>query len=61
MNNGRTTVDWDSLDPNRTLEDIVIEALRTVAIPSSRRSTRRDKRPFVTSYQLASIILRSSM
>lgn len=55
-NNGKRSNDWDLLDPERSLDEIVVEALKTVVIPSSRRLTRRDKRPFVTSYQLASII-----
>jgi hypothetical protein len=54
--NGKRSNDWDLLDPERSLDEIVVEALKTVVIPSSRRLTRRDKRPLVTSYQLASII-----
>lgn len=53
---GKISNDWDLLDPERSLDEIVVEALKTVVIPSSRRLTRRGKRPFVTSYQLATII-----
>jgi len=53
---GKISNDWDLLDDKKSLEEIVVEALRTVDIPNSRRSTRKDKRPFVTTYQLASII-----
>jgi hypothetical protein len=55
-NSGKRSNDWDLLDPERSLDEIVVEALKTVVIPSSRRLTRRGKRPFVTSYQLATII-----
>jgi hypothetical protein len=48
-NSGKRSNDWDLLDPERSLDEIVVEALKTVVIPSSRRLTRRDKRPFVTS------------
>jgi len=39
---GTRSNDWDLLDPERSLDEIVVEALKTVVIPSSRRLTRRD-------------------